>query len=307
MSLLGIGALLGGIAGLGSLGSSIGFGIAGAQSSKEAAEIQSSEAARQFDAQLAWEQEKFKRQVELLNTAHQREVEDLVAAGLNPVLSATGGNGAGSTVSGGSAHPTASATTPDTIAAYSLAQQGINSALDSGFKSVQTFANAAASEAKAAKDLQSVAESRDLTPARKELLSKQSDAAAAGALDHLANAHNLAEKTPSEVKYLDAKVSNAEANTQDIYHGMHIRDRKLQMDLTNSAYDNRFKMGILRTNQVNAGMNVFNGVVNALKPFNFGERFFGPDDFTRNYMDRPLFDGRRPIDAEYNPGRIRVY
>lgn len=49
--------------------------------------------ARQNNAmQLAWEREKFNKEIELANTAHQREMEDYKAAGINPLL-ALGGKG----------------------------------------------------------------------------------------------------------------------------------------------------------------------------------------------------------------------
>lgn len=87
----GLGAIIGGLL-MG--GGSIASGAMGMASSDRAAKLgyRAQQEINALNYQMFKENQQW--QTQLANTAHQREVSDLRAAGLNPILSATGGSGA---------------------------------------------------------------------------------------------------------------------------------------------------------------------------------------------------------------------
>lgn len=105
---------------LGSIGSSVVSGALGYLGSHSANQ-----------AMMAMSREQMEWQERMANTAHQREVKDLRAAGLNPILSATGGNGA----------PTGTYQTPTLQNEFGDFGNEINKGVNSALTALQTESN----------------------------------------------------------------------------------------------------------------------------------------------------------------------
>ncbi len=111
---------------------SAGAGLAGGLLSK-------SGAAKRNEAQIASAREQMEFQKMMSDTAHQREVKDLRAAGLNPILSATGGSGA--STPGGAQAQIQDELTPAVSTALQSAQ------IEAALKNVRMETERAASDA----------------------------------------------------------------------------------------------------------------------------------------------------------------
>lgn len=212
--------------GWGSVLGSVGSAIGGSVGDILHANSGSSKAKREAQRQRDW-------QTYMSNTAHQREVKDLIAAGLNPVLTATGGSGA----------PVGSSGLATPAVAHGAFSNGVSNAVKGWQASMQ----------------------RDLTDAQVSNLSSASSKNEADAAAARVMAQNNATLLPEMVQVQRAQASMYNAQAMSAMQNAALTRLALPQAAANAGMYNSWYGQSLP--YINSALGIANGVVGVAKPF----------------------------------------
>ena len=212
---------------MGWLSSAIGA-VTGIWGSHQASKAQ--DAVNQMNYQIAKENREWME--EMSNTAHQREVKDLKAAGLNPILSATGGSGA---------------STPSAPVVSAKAYTGQARDLASGVNAGTAVAQQRMQEKLAAEQRKNVAAD---TQVKLATAAKENTIAEFTGMQMLANVANLfgnVENLRSQVNYRDnALTANTRADTR-------LKESTIDLQDSNRLLNNAQRFAIIQLTPYQVG------------------------------------------------------